>query len=220
MAAFKLDVIEQYFDNDGLLLAGGLLYFYSAGTSTLTATYTDATGLVAAENPIELDASGRCQTWFLPGAYKAILKDANGVTVAPPVDGIFVADPDAVSPGSQYVDVVFTYPGGPPIASGWIGGETFTRAVTFPANFGGSFGKARTNPTASFVASVRKNSTTFSDGTEVGTVTVATNGTYAFTSTGGAVVNFAAGDNIDAWGPAVADTTLANFGFTLAGSLA
>lgn len=214
MAAFKIDLFEQFDDNDGNLLAGGFVYIYSAGTSTPTATYADSTGLIAAENPIELDASGRCQTWFLPGSYKAVLKDANGVTLET-VDGIFVADPDAASPGSQYVDVVFTYPGGPPVASGWLGGERFTRAVVFPANFAGSFGKIpKALPTAAFAVPIKIS------GVTVGTATCSVLGVWTFATVGGATVSCVVGDEIDAYGPAVPDTTIADFGITLAGSLA
>lgn len=218
MAAFKLDVIEQYFDNDGLLLAGGFLYFYSAGTSTPTATYTDSTGLVENENPIELDASGRCQTWFLPGSYKAILTDPDGVTLET-VDGIVVADPEAGTVTGKYlVDYLF-HNTTPPTSEEWLGGHTFGQACTFPANFGGAGGKIRTNPTASFVVTLRKNATTASDGTAVGTVTVATNGVFAFASTAGATISMAALDELSAWAPASADGTANDFNFTLIADL-
>lgn len=221
MAAFKLDVIEQYFDNDGLLLSTGVVYVYSAGTSTPTATYTDATGLIAAENPIELDSSGRCQTWFLPGSYKCVLKtavDPDGVTLET-VDGIVVADPNAgVVTGKYLVDYLF-HNTTPPTSSEWLGGHSFGVAVTFPANFGGAGGKIRTNPTASFVITLRKNSTTASDGTAVGTVTVATNGVFAFASTAGATISMAALDELSAWGPASADGTANDFNFTLMADL-
>jgi len=49
----------QFFDNNGVPLAGGLLYTYLAGTTTSAATYTSASGSIANSNPIILDASGR-----------------------------------------------------------------------------------------------------------------------------------------------------------------
>jgi hypothetical protein len=55
MAVAKLDVIEQYLDNSGLLLAGGLIYTYAGGTTTPLASYADATGLIANSNPVVLD---------------------------------------------------------------------------------------------------------------------------------------------------------------------
>jgi hypothetical protein len=53
------DARLQFFDNNGLPLAGGKLFTYIAGTSTLQATYTDSTGLIANANPIILNAAGR-----------------------------------------------------------------------------------------------------------------------------------------------------------------
>ena len=49
----------QFFDNDGVPLAGGLIYTYQAGTSTPQASYTSALGNIANSNPIVLDAAGR-----------------------------------------------------------------------------------------------------------------------------------------------------------------
>ncbi len=217
MAYAKLDLRDVVIDPDGVLNAGGFVQSYAATTTTPLVTYSDGLG-TENTNPVTLDASGQWACYLEVGvAYKFEFQTPDSVAFYT-ADNVVISDTTS-DPGSQYVDVVFTYPGGPPAALGWIGGETFTRAVSFPANFTGSFGKARTNATASFVATIRKNSTTYADGTAVGTVTVATNGTYAFATTAGAVITFAIGDNIDAWGPAVADTTIANFGFTLAGSL-
>jgi hypothetical protein len=53
---------QQFFDNNGVPLNGGLLYAYQAGSSTPLATYTDINGTVANSNPIVLDASGRSAT--------------------------------------------------------------------------------------------------------------------------------------------------------------
>jgi hypothetical protein len=75
---------QQFFDNNGVPLNGGLLYAYQAGSSTPLATYTDINGTVANANPIVLDASGRSATeiWLSYGFfYKFVLKDSNGVTI-------------------------------------------------------------------------------------------------------------------------------------------
>jgi len=75
---------QQFFDNNGVPLNGGLLYAYQAGSSTPLATYTDINGTVANANPIVLDASGRSATeiWLTYGFfYKFVLKDSNGVTI-------------------------------------------------------------------------------------------------------------------------------------------
>lgn len=75
---------QQFFDNNGVPLNGGLLYAYQAGSSTPLATYTDINGTVANANPIVLDSSGRSATeiWLTYGYfYKFVLKDSSGVTI-------------------------------------------------------------------------------------------------------------------------------------------
>ena len=75
---------QQFFDNNGVPLNGGLLYIYQAGSSTPIATYTDINGTVANTNPVVLDASGRSATeiWLTYGYfYKFVLKDSTGVTI-------------------------------------------------------------------------------------------------------------------------------------------
>ena len=76
----------QFFDNNGIPLAGGLIYTYAAGTSTPAATYTTSSGLIQHSNPIILDASGRVPTgeiWLGDTlAYKFVVKDYNDVLIA------------------------------------------------------------------------------------------------------------------------------------------
>jgi hypothetical protein len=73
----------QFFDNNGVPLAGGLIYTYLAGTTTPAVTYTSSTGLIAHSNPIVLDAAGRIATgevWLTSGVeYKFIVKTSLGV---------------------------------------------------------------------------------------------------------------------------------------------
>ena len=79
--AFQL----QSFTNQGLILSGGLIYTYLAGTTTLQNTYTDSTGTVLNANPIVLDSSGRLTTsiWVTGGvSLKVIIKDSNNNTLA------------------------------------------------------------------------------------------------------------------------------------------
>jgi hypothetical protein len=74
----------QFFDNLGVPLAGGLLYTYTAGTTTLQATYTSNTGTIANANPIVLDAAGRTanEVWLTVGvAYKFVLQTSAAVTI-------------------------------------------------------------------------------------------------------------------------------------------
>lgn len=64
------------FDENGNLLAGGKLYTYEAGTTTLKPTYTTAAGNVANTNPVILDASGLANVWLGDGGYKFTLNDS------------------------------------------------------------------------------------------------------------------------------------------------
>jgi hypothetical protein len=76
----------QLFDNNGIPLAGGLIYTYLAGTNTPAATYTSSTGLIAHSNPIVLDSAGRVATgeiWLTIGLrYKFVVKTSVGVQIA------------------------------------------------------------------------------------------------------------------------------------------
>jgi hypothetical protein len=75
---------QQFFDNDGQPLAGGLIYTYLAGSSTLLSTYTSVNGTVANTNPIVLDAYGRTpsEVWMLEGySYKFVIQTSAAVTL-------------------------------------------------------------------------------------------------------------------------------------------
>lgn len=69
MAVLLTPPFLQFFDADGNPLAGGKIYTYSAGTTTLKPTYTDSTGLIKLTNPIILDAAGRAVVWG-QGSYR------------------------------------------------------------------------------------------------------------------------------------------------------
>lgn len=74
----------QFFDNNGNPLAGGLIYTYSAGTTTPIATYTSSSGGTANTNPIVLDSAGRtpAQIWLTEGnSYKFVLQTSLGATI-------------------------------------------------------------------------------------------------------------------------------------------
>jgi microcystin-dependent protein len=75
---------QQFFDNNGVPLAGGLIYTYQAGSSTLFTTYTTNNGTVPNSNPIILDAAGRTpqEIWLEVGySYKFIIQTSAGVTL-------------------------------------------------------------------------------------------------------------------------------------------
>lgn len=85
----------QFFTDNGVPLAGGLLYTYAAGTTTPLATYTTSAANAFHANPIVLDSAGRVpsggEIWITNGAqYKFVLKNSSGVPVATwdNIDGI------------------------------------------------------------------------------------------------------------------------------------
>jgi hypothetical protein len=75
---------QQFFDNNGVPLSGGLIYTYQAGSSTPLSTYTDINGTIANTNPIVLNSSGRLdnEVWLTYGYYyKFVLKTSAGSTL-------------------------------------------------------------------------------------------------------------------------------------------
>lgn len=74
----------QFFDDNGVPLAGGLLYTYAAGTTTPAATYTSSAGTAVNTNPIQLDAAGRTpsEVWLTDGTtYKFAVYTSTNVLV-------------------------------------------------------------------------------------------------------------------------------------------
>jgi len=74
----------QFFNNLGVILAGGKLYTYAAGTLSALATYTDSTAATSNSNPVILDSTGRPpnEIWLQNSTgYKFVLTDANNVTI-------------------------------------------------------------------------------------------------------------------------------------------
>ena len=76
----------QFFDNNGVILTGGKIYTYDAGTTTPLATYTSSSGNTAHTNPIVLDSAGRVpnggEIWNALQLYKFVLKTSNDVLLA------------------------------------------------------------------------------------------------------------------------------------------
>ena len=75
---------QQFFDNNGVPLSGGLIYTYQAGSSTPLTTYTTNNGTVPNSNPIILDAAGRTpqEIWMQTGyTYKFVIQTSAGVTL-------------------------------------------------------------------------------------------------------------------------------------------
>jgi hypothetical protein len=78
-------VAAQFFTNSGVILSGGKLYTYAAGTTTPQATYTSSTGSTNHTNPIILDSAGRVpggEIWLSALSYKFVLNTSADVLIA------------------------------------------------------------------------------------------------------------------------------------------
>ena len=73
----------QFFDNNGVILSGGKIFTYAAGTTTPQASYTSALGITPHSNPIILDSAGRVpggEIWLTDGlVYKFVIETATGI---------------------------------------------------------------------------------------------------------------------------------------------
>jgi hypothetical protein len=83
MAFPVINPFFQFFDDAGLEpLAGGFVETYESSSSTPKVTYQDADLSSPNENPIDLDAAGRCSIFVGDGeTFKYILKNSAGVVV-------------------------------------------------------------------------------------------------------------------------------------------
>jgi hypothetical protein len=116
--------------------------------------------------------------------------------------------------GGALYDLGFYYSGGPPGASELLFKWVAPRDLDLPVDFSGSVGEIGTNPTAQFDMDVAV------EGASIGTMGIATNGTFTFTTTGGTAKSMAAGEVLTITAPASADATAADIAVTLAATLA
>jgi hypothetical protein len=75
----------QFFTNSGVILSGGKLYSYAAGTTTPQATSTSSSGNTNHTNPIILDSAGRVpsgEIWLSAPPYKFVLNTSADVLIA------------------------------------------------------------------------------------------------------------------------------------------
>lgn len=212
MATSLAPIVAQFLDDYALVLAGGTVETYEAGTTTPLATYQDYDGLVPNENPIVLNAAGRAEGGIRVTngvAYKFVIKDSDD-NIIDTIDDIIVGEAAGVSENSLIVDRTYI---GTPTAQGFMGACEIIAAATFPVDFEGASGSVQTNPGSDYVISVKKN------GVEVGTITISSLGVFTFTTTGGATVSCAFGDTLSFWGPSTIGTA-ADFAWALVGELA
>lgn len=75
----------QFFDNNGVILSGGKIYTYAAGTTTPQTTYTSALGNTPHANPIVLDSAGRVpggEIWLTDSLiYKFVIETSTAILI-------------------------------------------------------------------------------------------------------------------------------------------
>jgi len=113
---------------------------------------------------------------------------------------------------TQPFDVTGGLPGVPAASAPILPLVPVARAVTFPDDFAGSYGKASVAATASAAFDIKKN------GSSVGTMTFALGATSATFVTAAGALTLAAGDYLQIIAPATPDATLADVGVVLAGT--
>jgi hypothetical protein len=169
-----------------------------SGTNTGDETTTTAGALIngatSKTTPVDADYIG-----LMDSAASNILKKVSWANIKATLSSTL----------TQPFDVSSFYPGIPG-SSAKVMRIPIARAITFAANFAGSYFTATANATASTVFDVQKN------GSSIGSVTIGAGGTTAtFATSGGTSQSLAAGDILAIIAPGTADATLADPAFTL-----
>lgn len=102
--------------------------------------------------------------------------------------------------------------GATPTANQVVEAILIVRDVTFPADFAGSLGSIGTAPAASLTLSVQD------DGVEIGSITIGTDGAFAFVTTGSTTQTVATGSLLTVVSPGTPDAIAANAILTLMGT--
>lgn len=178
---------QQFFDNNGVPLAGGLIYTYQAGSSTLLSTYTTSGGNIANTNPIVLDAYGRTpeEIWMLAGySYKLVIQTAGAVTLQT-LDNIYPILQNASAATSPFVaGMIIIWSGSlGSIPSGWVlcNGSNGTPDLRdkFVVAAGSTYAVGATGGTADAIVPSHTHAATVTD---PGHVHTATSGNFLITA--------------------------------------
>jgi hypothetical protein len=79
---------HRFYKNDGTVNAGGKVYTYVPGTTTLQTTYTDSTAGTPNTNPIILDSKGEADIWQTAKIKVNVLESDNTQVTGFPVDDV------------------------------------------------------------------------------------------------------------------------------------
>jgi hypothetical protein len=203
---------QQFFDNNGVPLSGGLIYTYQAGSSTLLTTYTTVNGNIANTNPIVLDASGRTpsEIWMQTGySYKFIIQTSAAITLQT-LDNLYPILQTAPAVSSQFTaGMILLWSGSiGSIPSGWVlcdgGNSTPDLRDRFVIAAGSSYAVGATGGTADAIV-VSHNHTLTDPG-------------HAHSYTSASFVSQGTTGGASAQAPAGATTGSATTGITIASS--
>lgn len=125
----------QFFDNNGVILSGGKIYTYAAGTTTPLACYTSSNGATPHSNPITLDSAGRVpggEIWLFTGlGYKFTVYTAAGILI-----GTYDNVPSSAQPPfANNADSIAYEQGYVATAGGFVTGQTYKIVTTGSTNF-------------------------------------------------------------------------------------
>jgi microcystin-dependent protein len=151
--------VEQYTDASGVLLVGGQLFTYAAGTTTKQNAYTDSSGATQLPNPIILNTRGEvapsatgtsCGLWLDPTlAYKFVLAPATDTD--PPTAPIWTVD-NIVSSQSAILAALAAYEAS--IAGVPVGAMMAYAGATAPSGWHLCYGQAVSRTTYSALFSI------------------------------------------------------------------
>lgn len=186
--------MQQFADENGVPYLGGTVGMYVPNTLTPKDSWVDQDHLALNEDPITLDAAGRCVIWG-EGNYRQILKDINGNTIWDKLTRF--TDNSSLSVETIYDLPVYIQDF--PLAGEEYPRYAVSRAMTLPAGLTGTVAKIQTNPTATMTFTLYKNDVS------IGTIAFATNGVATLTMA--SQVSFVAGDIFSMIAPAIQDIT-------------
>lgn len=193
--------MQQFCDENGVPYLGGTVGMYVPNTLTYKENWVDQDHFALNEDPITLDAAGRCVIWG-EGNYRQILRDINGNLVWDKLTR-FTDNSDADTTTVYDLPVSI---GGFPDEGEVFPIVTEVRNTRLPAGLTNSRFYIATNPSATMTFTIQKN------GINIGSVSFSTLGvpTVTFAS----LVNFVAGDRFSLTAPTPQDVTGSDVSFT------
>lgn len=207
--------VLQYVDEEGQPIRFGQAYFTATGTSSPVEVYQDEEFAVPHTDPVVADANGQ----FPPIHYNPALGFLRIRITAESGD---LANPiiDADPINDQALEIIQTIAinltvRGTTTAGAWLGGIVSEYDLTIPKLLTGSLGKKpKTLPTAAYVVTAKVGAT------PIGTFTCGLDGNWTVVGTASTDTLVSVGSEIDFFGPATVDATMADFGLVLRATVA